>query len=147
MKKKTRKVWRLISQIDPMVNKVLRAHFLIESVIDAILDDLAESPNYLGKFWFNQKVKLVRAFAPKGDAKEWALILALTNLRNEVAHNFQGPKRDKALEKFRTDVEKFDPNYVDPGHTIDQVIVHCTKQSRGFLNSLLGEIRGRKGSP
>lgn len=145
-KKRIRRLRRLINQIDPTVNKVLRAHFLIESAIDAILDDLAESPNYLGKIWFNQKVKLVRAFAPRGDANEWSLILALTDLRNEVAHNFQGPNRVKALERFRTDFEKFmrsnDPNYVDPGYTIDQLIVHCTKQSRAFLNSLLGEIRG-----
>ena len=51
----------------------------------------------------------LRAFAPSRDAQEkyYALIEAINNLRNKVAHKFEGPERDKALRNLRVRLNPF----------------------------------------
>jgi hypothetical protein len=41
-----------------------------------------------------------------GDAEDWQLILAINNLRNKVAHKFDGPERTAALRNLRNEFHR-----------------------------------------
>src|SRR5262249_17064119 len=62
------------SKIDHLVTAVLNANFLDEEQVDAVLAALAKRPRYLeGNPNVYQKVKWIRAFAPKVMIKEGTL--------------------------------------------------------------------------
>jgi len=154
MKRKTGKLKRLIrevheqiSKIDPFVTQVLQAHFLVEKLIDAILDALAKSPEHLRRnSSFGSKVRLIRAFAPSGNDEHWDLIAAMTSVRNEVAHKFYGPKRDEAMSKLRKVLEDLASNDNDSAEIVGadyDVLLVCTAELQSFLKSLLCEVSGQ----
>jgi hypothetical protein len=105
-----------ISEIDRLATAVLKAHFLVEEQIDSVLEVVAKNPEHLGlerNPRFTQKVNWIRSFGPLGDNDYWRLILAINNLRNKVAHKFDGPERKQAITNLRNEYRRIlepDPN-------------------------------------
>ncbi len=89
---------------DPLQHVLLKGHLIIESALDNILTIIFFHPEYVLKtsFSFFQKVQLARAYALRKDKDSiWQLLLSINEVRNEVAHNLAGERRDKKLKQLR----------------------------------------------
>jgi hypothetical protein len=132
-----------VSPIDPLATAVLNTHFLVEEEIDAVF---AKIPNLKSKrnAVFAQKVKGIRKIAPLGNDKLWQTILAINSLRNKVAHRFDGPERNKALqnlrEEFHQSITLYVPNFIDPKWPDLAVVIGAAVLSTIFLRNLPNEI-------
>ena len=93
-----------MSEDDPLQQVLLKGHLIIEAALDNILTIIFFHPEHVlkGSFTFFQKVQLVRAYAIRKDNNSiWRLILSVNAVRNEVAHNLAGERRDKKLKQLR----------------------------------------------
>lgn len=89
---------------DQLQNVLLKGHLIIEAAIDNIIANIFFHPDHLfkGRFAFMQKVQIARSYALRKDENTiWKLILSVNEVRNEVAHNLAGDKRDKKLKLLR----------------------------------------------
>jgi hypothetical protein len=131
-----------ISAFDLIATAVLKSHLEVEILLNAALDVVAKNPKHLdGKPSFFKKVKLLRAFGPLGDDKRWQLVLALNELRNQIAHKPDGPERKKAMLKLRNELGKLASGPVgDERKTKDYNVVLL---SAIHSNILIFEVRER----
>jgi hypothetical protein len=91
-----------LAKFDQLGTSILTSHLLIEEFLDEALEAVAKNLKYLGRNpSFDQKVRLVRTFGAMGNDDRWQLVLAINELRNKVAHKFDGPERTEALQKVR----------------------------------------------
>lgn len=93
-----------MGEVDPLQQVVLKGHLIIEAAIDNILSIIFFHPEHVfkGRFTFMQKVQMARAYGLRKDKNTiWNLILSINEVRNEVAHNLAGDKRDKKLKQLR----------------------------------------------
>jgi hypothetical protein len=93
-----------LEEIDPFIPVVLKSHLVMESAIDNIIRLIFFHPDYILETCMNffHKVGILRAFALREDEMSiWDLMLAIAELRNEVAHNLEPKKRDPRMEKVR----------------------------------------------
>lgn len=95
-----------MGQIDPLLQAVLTGHLIIETALDNILTIVFFHPEHVFKearLGFSQKVQVVRAYGlRKDDNSIWDLVLAVNSVRNEIAHNLAGEKRDARLQQLRS---------------------------------------------
>ena len=137
-----------IRKTDPFVTQVLQAHFEVEGLIDRVLKAIAKSPEHLElkrNRSFAQRVRWIRAFGPMGDDKRWQLLLALTNLRNNIAHKPDGPERKGALRKLREKLARSrlaDNSILDEQEWRDYNLVFTASMESSLF---LGEIWGHVG--
>lgn len=94
-----------MSQTDPLLQAVLMGHLIIETALDNILAVVFFHPEHVfreAKLSFAQKVHVVRAYGlRKNDNSMWDMILTLNTVRNELAHNLEGDRKDARLKKLR----------------------------------------------
>jgi len=94
-----------MSQTDPLLQAILVGHLIIETALDNILAVVFFHPEHVfreAKLSFAQKVHVVRAYGlRKDDNSMWNMILTVNTLRNELAHNLEGEKKDARLQKLR----------------------------------------------
>jgi hypothetical protein len=95
-----------MGQIDPLLQAVLTGHLIIETALDNILTVIFFHPEQVFKearLSFSQKVHVVRAYGlRKDDNSIWDLMLSVNSVRNEIAHNLAGEKRDARLQQLRS---------------------------------------------
>lgn len=95
-----------MAQLDPLLQAVLTGHLIIETALDNILTEVFFHPEHVFKearLGFSQKVHVVRAYGlRKDDNSIWDLVLAVNSVRNEIAHNLAGEKRDARLQQLRS---------------------------------------------
>ena len=95
-----------MAQTDPLLQAVLTGHLIIETALDNILALVFFHPEHVFKearLSFSQKVHVVRAYGlRKHDNSIWDLILAVNSVRNEIAHNLAGEKRDARRQQLRS---------------------------------------------
>lgn len=95
-----------MGQPDPLLQAVLTGHLIIETALENILALVFFHPEHVFKearLSFSQKVHIVRAYGlRKDDNSFWDLILAVNSVRNEIAHNLAGEKRDARLQQLRS---------------------------------------------
>src|ERR1700751_4473412 len=93
-----------LEQIDPFIPVVLKSHLVMESAIDNIIRLIFFHPDYIldARMNFLRKVEIVRAYALREDEMSvWDLMLAIAELRNQVAHNLEPKKREPRMKKVR----------------------------------------------
>jgi hypothetical protein len=109
----------------------------MESAIDNIIKLIFFHPDELdSRMGFLHKVQIAKAFAlNENEMTIWKLILAIGELRNEIAHNLEGTKRAVRLANVRKlylieapDHAEAHKNY--PDHLI--VVMACS-MCTGFL--------------
>ncbi|MEP0202976.1 hypothetical protein [Bauldia litoralis] len=95
-----------MGQTDPLLQAVVIGHLIIETALDNILAVIFFHPEQIFKearLSFSQKVHVVRAYGlRKDDNSIWDLILAVNSVRNEIAHNLAGEKRNARLKQLRS---------------------------------------------
>lgn len=92
-----------MSEIDPLQQVILKGHLIIEAALDNIISIIFFHPEHVlkGRFTFSQKIQLARAYGLRKDTNSiWNLILSVNEVRNEVAHNLAGEKRDRKLKQL-----------------------------------------------
>jgi len=93
-----------MGEIDPLQQIVLKGHLIIEAALDNILSTIFFHAEHVfrGRFTFMQKVQMARAFGLRKDKNTiWNVILSINEVRNEVAHNLAGDKRETKLKQLR----------------------------------------------
>ena len=93
-----------MAEPDSLQQVVLKGHLIIESALENIISIIFFHPEYVhkGRFGFEHKVRLARAYGLRKDQNSiWNLILSINAVRNEVAHNLAGEKRDQKLSQLR----------------------------------------------
>lgn len=94
-----------MSHADPLLQAVLTGHLIIESALDNILAVVFFHPEHIfreARLTFVQKVHVVRAYGLRKDGNSmWDMILAVNSVRNELAHNLEGDKKDARLQRLR----------------------------------------------
>lgn len=91
-----------LNKIDGLALIVLKSHLIIEGVLDNILAKIFFHPEHLGRVQFFQKIQIVRAFAlRRAELNMWSLILAINELRNDIAHNLTEDRRALKVAKLR----------------------------------------------
>ena len=91
-------------EIDPLQHVILSGHLIIETALNNIVSLIFFHPEHIeeGRFRFEQKVRMARAFALRKDQDNvWDLIFAINSLRNDIAHNLTGEKRKSRMERVR----------------------------------------------
>ncbi len=95
-----------MGQVDPLLQAVLTGPLIIETTLDNILTLVFFHPEHVFKearLGLSQKVHVVRAYGlRKDDNSIWDLILAVNSVRNEIAHNLAGEKRNARLQQLRS---------------------------------------------
>ncbi len=76
---------QIFSNKDPL-SVTLKAHLVVERLMDDIIRDSSEHPDYVCKRTFDQKVEIL-FFASLLDDVAYKKIKALNSLRNKFAHN------------------------------------------------------------
>jgi hypothetical protein len=132
-------------EIDKLQQAVLTGHLIIETALNNIISVIFFHPDHIddGRFRFEQKVRIARAYALRKDKDDiWDLILAINSLRNEIAHNLQSEKRktkmDRVRQLFLNDptVASAFKQFSDP-EIAEFACALCT----GYLASLEGDTR------
>jgi hypothetical protein len=141
-------IYEQITKIDRIATAVVKCHLEVEEQLHKTLEALARSPKYLDLTdytGFARKMQWLRAFGPLGDNDYWQLIEALNNLRNKVAHESKGPKRDEALQELRNQLNrhlKGDECVSDQNTWKDfNVIMAASVLSIGFLCEIREQIQ------
>ncbi len=91
-------------EIDELQQAILTGHLIIETVLNNVISTIFFHPDYIeeGRFRFEQKVRIARAYALRKDEDDiWDLILAVNSLRNEIAHNLESEKRNAKMGRVR----------------------------------------------
>lgn len=142
-----------MGETDPLQQVVLKGHLIIEAAIENILSLIFFHPEHVfkGRFAFMQKVQMARAYGLRKDKNTiWNLIMSINEVRNEVAHNLAGDKRDKKLkqlrrlflseatEKMRASLEKDDKKLEDLPDEV--VVAYSCVLCTGFLGTFEADI-------
>jgi hypothetical protein len=93
-----------LSEIDDLSVVVLKCHLVIESALDFIISLIFFHPRYIleGRFNFVQKVNVARSYCLRQDIEfVWSGLLAINTLRNEIAHNLSGSRRQRKMKELR----------------------------------------------
>lgn len=127
-----------LEEMDELVQIVLKGHLIMESAIDNIIALIFFHPELIldARINFFLKVQMVRAYAlHEKDMSIWKLVLAISELRNEIAHNLDGKKREARLAAVRKLYLSEAPDFAEahkdyPDHII--VLLACS-MCTGFL--------------
>jgi hypothetical protein len=122
-------------EIDELALAVLKSHLIMESAIDNIIGLIFFHPDLVldARISFFVKVQMVRAYAlHESEMTIWKLVLAISELRNEIAHNLEGKKREKRLAAVRNlYLAEAHKNY--PDHLI---VILASTLCTGFLGEM-----------
>jgi hypothetical protein len=136
-----------MAEVDEFEHVILKGHLIIEGVLDNVIALMLFHPEYLklARFTFYQKLQLGRAIGLRKNKKSiWSLVLAINEVRNEVAHNLVGAKREKKINQLRgLLLKELPPDLVEtrqdyPDHAI--ALLACT-MCVGFLGTLEDDTR------
>jgi hypothetical protein len=113
----------------------------MESAIDNIIGLIFFHPELVldARLGFFVKVQMVRAFAlHEREMTIWRLVLAIGELRNEIAHNLEGRKREKRLTAVRNLYLSEAPDFAEkhkdyPDHLI---VILASSICTGFLGEM-----------
>lgn len=144
---------REMSHSDPLQQSVLKGHLIIEAALDNILSTIFFHPEHVfkGRFSFMQKVQMARAYGLRKDTNTiWQLILSVNEVRNEVAHNLAGERRDVKLKQLRRLLEAEMTNEMRcglakggmnlTGLADDAVVVYSCMLCTGFLGTFEDDV-------
>jgi hypothetical protein len=128
-------------EIDELALAVLKSHLIMESAIDNIIELIFFHPHLVldARISFYVKVQMVRAYAlHESEMTIWKLVLAISELRNEIAHNLEGTKREKRLAAVRNLYLSEAPHYAEkhknyPDHLI---VILASSLCTGFLGEM-----------
>lgn len=129
-------------QVDELTQTVLKGHLLVERTLDSILDVVLFHPDHLetARLSFNQKLQIARSLALRKDQLSiWSLVSSINSLRNELAHNLAGEKRQRKVEILkRVYLEEAGPKLgVEQQGQPDHIIAaHACALCIGFLATL-----------
>src|SRR5690242_6197962 len=87
-------------EVDELTQSVLKGHLIMEGAIDNILSLMFFHPELAqrARLRFGQKVEIVRAYAlQEHNNSIWKLVAAISELRNEIAHKLEGPRREEKI--------------------------------------------------
>lgn len=93
-----------MSENDPLQQVILKGHLIIEVALDNIISLIFFYAEHVFKarLGFIQKIAIARAYCLRKDANTiWDVLLAINEVRNEVAHNLAGEKRVIKINKLR----------------------------------------------
>jgi hypothetical protein len=132
-------------EIDDLALAILKSHLIVERAIDNIIGLIFFHPDLVldARISFFVKVQMVRAYAlHESEMTIWKLVLAISELRNEIAHNLEGKKREKRLAAVRNpylaeapDFAEAHKNYPDP-----LIIILASSLCTGFLGEMEKDI-------
>ena len=98
---------RHLSEVDDLTLVVLKGHLLMEELLNDIIADFCELPEYVeeARLSFFHKSKLVRALSgqdvqgqPTDDP--WRSLEALNSLRNQLAHHLEPKHLEQKIDQF-----------------------------------------------
>jgi hypothetical protein len=135
-----------LDEIDEVIQIVLKSHLIMESAIDNIIRLIFFHPDIIldARINFFLKVQIVKAYAlNENHMSIWNLMLAIAELRNEIAHNLEGKKREMRMTNVRNiyysevspELAKAHKNY--PDHVI---VIMASSLCTGFLGNMEGDI-------
>lgn len=142
-----------MNENDQLQQVVLKGHLIIEAAIENIISIVFFHPEYVlkGRFTFMQKVQMARAYGLRKNTNPiWDLILKVNEVRNEVAHNLIGEKRDtklnqlrelffaEATDTLRADLEKDGTKLSDQPNEV--VVLYSCMLCTGFLGAFENDI-------
>jgi hypothetical protein len=93
-----------LGQVDELQQYILKGHLIIESALDNIINLIFFHPEHIhdARFGFVHKVNMARAYGlRKHKASLWNLILSINAVRNEIAHQLAGEKRERKMAQLR----------------------------------------------
>jgi len=98
---------RHLSEVDDLTLVVLKGHLLMEELVNEIIADFCELPEYVEelRLSFFHKSKLARALSGKNLQGEptddpWRSLEALNSLRNQLAHQLEPKHLDQKIDQF-----------------------------------------------
>ena len=135
-----------LDEIDEFIQIVLKSHLIMESAIDNVIRLIFFHPDIIldARINFFLKVQIVKAYAlHESHMSIWNLMLAIAELRNEIAHNLEGKKRDARMTNVRNtyyseispDMAKAHKDY--PDHVI---VIMASSLCTGFLGEMESDI-------
>jgi hypothetical protein len=139
-------------EIDELALSVLKAHLIVESALDNIISLIFFHPSLvLGmRPGFHLKLQMVRAYAiQEQNYSIWKLMAATNELRNAIAHELEGERREQKMEAVRQmylnqvedSLAQDHKNY--PDHLI--VVLACSLCA-GFLGQMEEDIAALRGA-
>lgn len=143
-----------LGEVDELQQYILKGHLVIESILDNVIKLIFFHPEHIqdGRFGFMHKVNLARAFAlNKNKSTTWKLVVSINAVRNEIAHQLGGEKRDRKMQQLRRlyiaeleddrELIKAHKEYPD-----ELIAVMACALSAGFLATLEDDLKAlRKG--
>lgn len=132
--------------VDPVAQVVLNGHLLIEELLTEIIERFVFHPALLDQvnLGFFKKVHLARSLSlDEHDNDMWDLVLAINELRNQLAHSLDDDKRQPKIAKVRTLYfrETADTPEIEHQQTLADEIVLAFAASLviGFLSTFRAE--------
>ncbi|MCP3469955.1 hypothetical protein NLM33_06380 [Bradyrhizobium sp. CCGUVB1N3] len=100
---------RHLNEVDGVSNVILRGHLEVEGHLDTVLDLIFFRPEYLRKVRldFSDKILLAKAYCPDPAARGWAVIKALSQARNSIAHRQTAEARAAKIAAVRQSISEY----------------------------------------
>ena len=132
--------------IDPVAQVVLKGHLLMEELLTGIIERFLFHPDLLDQvnLRFFQKAHLARSLSlDEHDNDMWDLVLAINELRNQLAHSLDDDKRQPKIAKVRKLYfkEAADTPGIEHQRTLDDEVILAFAASLvvGFLSTFRAE--------
>ncbi|WP_162917474.1 hypothetical protein [Dongia deserti] len=135
-----------LRHVDETTLVVLKAHLLIEEMLDSIISSFVFHPKFIeaANLRFAQKISVARSMSLDEHENEmWEIAVKLNSLRNELAHALDSPKRTAKTQAvidlyFRLSADARNPLQGQPEHI---VLSYAAAFFLGFLSSFYEEVK------
>ncbi len=138
-------------RIDELRLAVLEGHLIMEEQLDAFIEACVFHPDQLNhvNMNFHTKGHLAVSLGLKRDKDEmWAVVWAINQLRNEMAHNLDSKKIDEKMKFLRkTYIDALEPKPAAHAKTQSdkEIVEWACGVCAGFLGQLISEANTRRG--
>lgn len=134
-----------LNEVDELSNAILRGHLEVEGHLDDVVDLIFFRPEYLRKIRlsFYGKVQIAKAYCPNPDARDWAVIECLSEVRNSIAHNSRVKTRGAKIAKLQEEMSGWGLRELHGEKVTDEreIVVLAAARCCGFLTYLEDSVR------
>lgn len=134
-----------LNEVDELSNVILRGHLEVEGHLDDVVDLIFFRPEYLRKIRlsFYGKVQIAKAYCPNPDARDWAVIECLSEVRNSIAHKSTVKTRAAKIAKLQEEMSGWGLQELHGEKVTDEkeIVVLAAARCSGFLTFLEDSVR------